>query len=484
MWKIKIKIIHFLITLSLMLSSYYFVPSKVHALSIDDEIEMGEEFLLRIKKRFVLLDDDFADKFFNELGQYLITPLEIKHFPFHFYVIKDNTINAFAAPGGHIFFFSGIIEVLSSIDELAAVLCHEIGHISARHMANRMEQGKKLGLAAMAGILAGMLIGGEAAGALIAGSMAAGTQVQLHYSRIDERQADQLSFKYMKSARYAPEGMINALKKISMGSWLTADNIPPYLLSHPTGPERMSNLDTMLADYTPLPTNEQAKKFRALFPFFRSIVMAKSLELQQAEKLFNSELEKETDTCASRLGLGIVHMRKLEYAQAISRLKKALEEKPGFVPVLANLGKAYQMNGQDSQAVPLLKKALDRGHGDNSLRFLLAISYENLEQYGKAIRIFEKLTYFQPVKDEVYKHLGISYGRTNRLARAHYNFGIYYQKIGQARKAAFHFQKAFSLSEKDPGLRKKIEKARRSMDLEHRPDRIKSKGPGEKTSEA
>ncbi|MCP4681695.1 MAG: M48 family metalloprotease [Desulfobacterales bacterium] len=472
MWKIKI--IHFLSTLSLLLSFYYFVPSRVYALSIDDEKKMGEEFLLKIRKHFILLDDDFADSFFNELGQYLITSLEIKHFPFHFYIIKDDTINAFAAPGGHIFFFSGIIEVLSSVDELTAVLCHEIGHVSARHMSNRMEQSKKIGIATMAGILAGILVGGEAAGALITGSMAAGTQAQLHYSRIDERQADQLSFKYMKSAGFDPAGMINALKKIGRESWLTTDNIPPYLLSHPAGPERMSYFDTMLADYTPQAPKKEAERLRVLFPFFRSIVMAKSLELQQAEELFNSDLEKKAGTCASRLGLGIVYMRKLEYAQAISQLEKAFKEKPDFVPILANLGKAYQMNGQDSKAIPLFEKTMDKGHGDNSIRFLLGISYENMEQYGKAIRIFEKLTYLKPEKNEVYNHLGISYGRTNRLARAHYNFGIYYRKIGRSRKAVFHFQKAHNLSENDPGLRKKIEKARKAG-LEHPPRNPKNR---------
>ncbi|NIR12428.1 MAG: M48 family metalloprotease, partial [Desulfobacterales bacterium] len=96
---------------------------------------------------------------------------------------------------GHIFVFSGLINEMEEIDELAAVMCHEIAHVTARHLAHRIEQSKNLGWATLAGILAGILIGGSAGAAVMAGSQAATAQAQLHYSREDERQADQLGFK-------------------------------------------------------------------------------------------------------------------------------------------------------------------------------------------------------------------------------------------------------------------------------------------------
>ena len=93
----------------------------------------------------------------------------------------------FAAPGGHIFVFSGLIEAMDNIDELAAVICHEIGHISARHLSKRIEQSKNIGIATLAGILAAMLVGGEAAAPIISGTLAAGMQARLYFSREDER---------------------------------------------------------------------------------------------------------------------------------------------------------------------------------------------------------------------------------------------------------------------------------------------------------
>ena len=144
----------FLLCLSLIAGRHY-----AFALSIEDEQKLGEEFLANIKKHYDLVDDDFANEYLNELGNYLLIPLETKPFTFHFYIIKSNELNAFAGPGGHIFVFTGLIDALDEIDELAAVVCHEIGHVSARHISERIEQNKKIGLATLAGILAGTLLG-------------------------------------------------------------------------------------------------------------------------------------------------------------------------------------------------------------------------------------------------------------------------------------------------------------------------------------
>jgi len=165
-------------------------------LSTKDETELGKRFLNRIHSQFELAEYPYLIEYINNLGLYIGRQIEVPYFPLNFYVIKNDTINAFAAPAGHVFFFSGLITIMENIDELASVLAHELGHVSGRHLALRIERSKKIGLATMAGILAGILIGGEAAGALITGSMAAGIQTELGYSRDNERQADQLGLKY------------------------------------------------------------------------------------------------------------------------------------------------------------------------------------------------------------------------------------------------------------------------------------------------
>ncbi len=436
-------------------------PSTVLALSSEDEAEMGREFVTQVKMHFQLLDDDFANRYFTALGQYLLTAVETKHFHFHFYIIKDKTLNAFAGPGGHIFFYSGLIDAMDSVDELASILCHEIGHVSARHLATRLEQNKKIGLATLAGVLAGALIGGEATEALVLGSIAAGVQTQLYYSRNDERQADQLGFKYMMESGFEPGGLIQALTIIEKEiGWMGANQTPPYLLTHPTGPERMANLEAMVSNCKPGKPKEKAERFKESFPLFQTIVRAESLDPQAAEALFQKELKENPNAMTPHLGLGIVHMDQLLYDSAIQHLKIAMEKAPDAVPVLITLGKAYQQRGDDQEAVSVLQKARALSYENGSISYLMGVSYENLEQYDKAIELLEKLTAYDPVKDDVYYHLGMSYGKLNKLLLAHYNFGLYFTRIGQLDKARFHFQKAMELSAEDPAMREKIKKAK------------------------
>ena len=186
-----ISLVIFGLCLFLLFSDLFLLMPKAFGLSIEEERKLGQQFLAQIREHFELVEDESVNQFVMDLGRYLAMGLETRPFPFHFYIIKDNTLNAFAGPGGHIFVFSGLIEAMDNLDELAAVTCHELAHISARHLSQRIEQSKKIGLATMAGILAGALIGGELAGAIMTGSVAAGIQAQLHYSRNDERQADQ-----------------------------------------------------------------------------------------------------------------------------------------------------------------------------------------------------------------------------------------------------------------------------------------------------
>jgi len=407
---------------------------------------------------FELVEDDFANQFLNDLGKYLSEPLKTRHFPFNFYIIKDNTLNAFAAPAGHIFIFSGLVEATDKIDQLAAVICHEIGHVSARHLSKRIEQNKKIGIITMAGLLAGILLGGKAGAALVTGSIAAGIQTQLHYSRDDERQADQLGHKYMKTSGFDPGALIEALEKIEKGSWLGTDKVPAYLLTHPKGPERMSNLESLLSGSSRISPKSRAAYFKRLFPFFKVILRAKSLEPHEAERFFLLEQSKDPSGAMPKFGLGLVYKEKSEYNKAIRFLTMAREAAPGEIPIMTSLGEAYLMNGQNSKAIEVLGAALELDTEDKASLFLLGLSHEKDKAHRQAIEVFERLVSLPPVKVQVYYHLGLAYGKKNRLELAHYNFGLYFKKLGENRKAEFHFRKAENLSGNNPSLRKKIRK--------------------------
>ena len=92
--------------------------SAAFALSLEEERIAGEKFAQSIRQQFDVMDDAFVDGYINDLGHYLVRFLDTQPFPFRFYVINDEILNAFAGPGGHIFIFSGLVIVMDNADEL------------------------------------------------------------------------------------------------------------------------------------------------------------------------------------------------------------------------------------------------------------------------------------------------------------------------------------------------------------------------------
>jgi predicted Zn-dependent protease len=453
----------FILVSVLFIVSTCVVDSPAAFLSPEDETQLGDRFLRSITSHYELSDYPYIAQYINELGSYLGRQIEVPYFPLNFYVVKEDDINAFAAPAGHVFTFSGLIRVTDDVDELAAVLAHELGHVSARHLADRIERSKKIGMATMAGILAGILAGGKAAGALVTGSVAAGIQAELGYSRDDERQADQLGFKYGSSAGFDPRAMVSVLKKIQRESGYGTGEIPPYLLTHPGAPERMAAIEVMLQGYEKPPDTKETKELRARFPVFRTMVVALCQDKEAARREFRKGLSADPESFMAHYGLGLVLEREGLADEALNHLKIALRQQPGSVPIMYALGETYQTSGQYENSISILNKALEQSPNDKEMMYLLGLSFQHLEQYDQASGIFERLSFLPPVKDRVYYNLGLVYGRQGKLALAHYNLGIYFTKLNKREEALFHFKTANEHAGSDPALKEKIDKA--LMDL-------------------
>jgi beta-barrel assembly-enhancing protease len=442
--------------------------SQLLAMSIDEENKLGKEFLTEVNKEVPVIDDPFVNDYLKDLGDYIGQYQDKKPFTLNFYIAKDSQLNAFAGPAGHVFVYSGLINAMDEVDELASVISHEIGHVSVRHLSSQTEKSKLVGLGTMAGVLAGALIGGDVADALIVGSVAAGNQVMLSYSRDDEREADQLGFKQAYRAGFKPEAFISALARLQQGQW-GQNQTPAYLLTHPVDSERMSNLQTMSRQFTdPAPT-EETERFRKIYPLFRTIVKAQSTEPKVAVRYFNSELEKEPDSSLAHFGLGMSLQNSGQYVSAIGQYNIALEGVSEKACVLRYLGEVYQLNGQNRDAISTFERVLKIKGKDKSALSMLAMSYQELEEYSKAVEIYERLTLLEPVKDDVFYNLGLCLGRQNNLALAHFNFGRYFKRTGDMETANFHFKKAGELAGADNALQEKIKKEMEEIKKDNKP---------------
>ena len=429
------------------------------SLGPDEEIKLGDQFLAHIKAQYELAGYPYLVQYINELGAQIGRHIEVPYFSLSFYVVKEHIINAFAAPGGHVFLFSDLVLMLDSVDELACILAHELGHVSARHLAARIERSKRIGMATMAGVLAGILVGGKAAGPLVTGSIASAVQAELGYSREDERQADQIGFKLADISGFDPGGMVTVLKKIQRQHWYGGDAIPSYLQTHPGAPERMANIEAMLQGYEKKLDSDKAKQLRSRFPLFHTMATALCMEPADAKMEFVKRLRIDPKSPLALYGLGLVLEREGKITEAIDSFRQALAERPEFIEAMFSMGSAYISNGHYEESLSIVQKALALAPQDKDILYLNALSLQKLEQHDKAANIYERLTFLPPVNDMVYYNLGLVYGRQGNLAHAHYNLGIYFKRLRKITEALFHFRKAEELAADKPALKEKIRNA-------------------------
>ncbi len=194
------------------------------------EIEIGREADRDISRSLGVYDDPELQAYVQALGERMARDSERPNLPWTFRVIDDPVINAFALPGGYIYVTRGILSHFSSEAELAGVLGHEIGHVTARHGVSRVSRAQL----AQVTLGAGMIfvpqlegIGGELA------SFGVGL-LFLSYSRDDERQADDLGLRYMTDEGYDPREMAATFEMLYNASGAEeGDRIPNWLSSHP-----------------------------------------------------------------------------------------------------------------------------------------------------------------------------------------------------------------------------------------------------------
>ena len=227
-------------------------------LSVGAERRFGELIMRDVRRDPSVIDDPLPHDYIRQLWEPLvdaarqrgeITPETDGVFAWETFLVRDRSVNAFALPGGYVGVHLGLIAMTSTRDELAAVLAHELSHVTQRHIARGMSSAQKQSLLGMAAMILGVIAASRAgnadmANAAIMGSQAAMIQGQLNFSRDMEREADRVGFSIFTDAGFAPAGVASMFEKLDYANRLNDNGAYPYLRSHPLTIERIGEART------------------------------------------------------------------------------------------------------------------------------------------------------------------------------------------------------------------------------------------------
>ena len=220
---------------------------EISLVSEQQEIQMGQEGAQQVAQEVGLINDQALQNYLQSIGSAIATKSERPNLPWTFRAIDDPSPNAFALPGGYIFVTRGLLDLMNNEAELATVLGHEIGHVTARHSVQQMSQQQLAQLALGVGAILSPTVAqlGEAA------SQGLGL-LFLKYGRDDERQADDLGFRYALNQGYDVRYMDDVFRSLQrLGEASKESPLPSWLATHPGEAERIQTIDTKLAQLQP-----------------------------------------------------------------------------------------------------------------------------------------------------------------------------------------------------------------------------------------
>jgi predicted Zn-dependent protease len=210
-------------------------------ITVDQEWAMRNELFAEASRQLPLVNDPAATQYLSAIGHRLAAQTPFANRRWDFFIVRDNSVNAFTLPGGMVFVNSGLIREADTLDELADAMAHEVGHGAARHGTQLMTRAYGYNLVAR-------LVMGRHPGQmrqLLAGL--AGTGVMNHYSRDFERQADYLGVIYAAKAGYDPQGLKDFFGKLLQLQKTRPSLVGRFFSDHPLTQERIQNVSSEIA---------------------------------------------------------------------------------------------------------------------------------------------------------------------------------------------------------------------------------------------
>lgn len=232
-------------------------------MTTSEERRLGDRIIRELYRDPDYIDDAVLNEYVQHLFMQLLkasrergelSPELEERFAWEVLLGRDRTVNAFALPGGYFGVHLGLVAVVSTRDELASVLAHELSHVTQRHISRLIAQQSRQTPLVLGAMVLGALAASKnpgAAQAMMVGGQALAVQNQLNFSRDMEREADRVGYSIMAPAGFAPQGFVSMFDKLQQANRLNDNGSWPYLRSHPLTTQRIADMHSRVPAGTP-----------------------------------------------------------------------------------------------------------------------------------------------------------------------------------------------------------------------------------------
>jgi predicted Zn-dependent protease len=405
-----------------------------------EEKIVGEKFMRDARQHLKFLDDPELNGYLRALGNGLVRHADVGQQDFHFFIIDDSSLNAFAVPGGYIGVHTGLILAAQDEAELASVLAHEITHVTQRHMPRLLAQAQERSLPTMAALVAAILLGGQAGSAAVALTTAANVQQQLNYTRSFEQEADRLGMGILAHAHYDPRAMPDFFERLQNWNRLYDSNVPEFLRTHPVTSDRIAESRARAEHLSPDGKTDSL----AFHQVQAKIRVLSSTNEAETVRLFESKLKESKDPYpqALRYGYALALAHAGRYEQARSEIADLARHNPDEPVYRAAQADIEMTAGNFGRAVELYRAAIATYPDYGPLVPLYADALIKTGHAEQAAALLDKAVREQSDDPALYRLLASAEGDAGDPVSAHRAMAEHYYLNGNLHEAVSQLQLA------------------------------------------
>lgn len=420
-----------------------FGDSTSGIISLEQERALGQQFLRSIRAQAPTLDDPILQDYLEHLIYKLASNSQLKDRRIDLILIENPTLNAFAAPGGIIGVHHGLFYYGQTEHEMSAILAHEIAHLSQRHFARKLAEGKKNSAINIAGFIGAIILaataGGDAALAAFTGAQGYSQNEFLKYSREREAEADRVGIDTLAQSGMDPRAMAYMFERLQRASrYSDGDRIPEFLRTHPVTKNRVADSYNQAGNY-PKEIYGASLDYQIMRARARALT---SNNVPDDITRFRAQLTQGSNEqrIANMYGLSLLLTRELKFDEARVYINRLREQYPLNIAFRIAEAETYEEAQQPDIALELLEEALALSPGNYPLSVNYAEAFLAARKPHAALDVLVPFSVDRPNDEYIWYLLAEAYGLANNIPGVH-----------EARAEYFVLNGAFDLAIKQLG---------------------------------